>query len=62
MTCEHGGHAGHQQAREPGRVRDVTGALNPGSESAVTVASDASLEAEAVAAALDEAGGYQFAG
>ena len=36
--------------------------LHPGGESAVTVASDAPLSAEAVAAALDEAGDYRLAG
>ena len=36
--------------------------LVPGGESAVTVTSEAPLTAEAVGAALDEAGGYRLAG
>ena len=36
--------------------------LVPGGESAVTVTSDAPLSAEAVAAALDEAGDYWLVG
>jgi DNA-binding FrmR family transcriptional regulator len=40
----------------------VTEAAAEGGESAVTVASDAPLSAEAVAAALDEAGDYRLAG
>ena len=43
-------------------VSAVTVTLVPGGESAVTVTSDAPLAADAVAAALDEAGGYQLAG
>ena len=42
-------------------VREVTVALHPGGESAVTVTSDAPLPAAAVEAALDEAGDYQLA-
>ena len=43
-------------------MRGVTIDLHPGGESAVTVASDAPLSAEVVAAALDEAGDYRLAG
>jgi hypothetical protein len=43
-------------------VTSVEVDLSPGGESAVTVTSTAPLAAEAVAAALDEAGGYRLAG
>ena len=42
-------------------MRGVSVDLVPDGESAVTVASDAPLAAQAVAAALDEAGGYRLA-
>ena len=61
MTCEHCvGAVTSELASVPG-VSAVTVALVPGGESAVTVTSDAPLGAEAVAAALDEAGAYYLA-
>jgi copper chaperone len=62
MTCEHCVHAVSGELKNLGGVSDVTVQLNLGGQSAVTVISDAPLSAEAVAAALDEAGGYQLAG
>ena len=62
MTCEHCAHAVTQELKSLGGVQDVTVELNPGGTSAVTVSSEAPLAAEAVAAALDEAGDYQLAG
>ncbi len=62
MTCGHCAHAVTQELKNLGGVQDVTVELNPGGTSAVTVSSDAPLTAEAVAAALDEAGDYQLAG
>jgi hypothetical protein len=38
----------------------VTIALVPGGQSAVTVSSEAELPGDVIAAALDEAGGYQL--
>ena len=61
MTCEHCAHAVSDELRTLDGVSDVTVQLNPGGESAVTVTSSAPLPAEAVAAALDEAGEYQLA-
>jgi len=43
-------------------VSDVTVGLVPGGTSAVTVISDGPLARQAIADALDEAGGYQLAG
>jgi copper chaperone len=58
MTCEHCVRAVRDElARLPG-VAEVAVELVPGGESSVTVASAAPLSAEAVRAALDEAGGY----
>lgn len=62
MTCEHCAHAVAGELGNVDGVSDVRVDLNPGGESAVTVSSAASLSAEAVAAALDEAGDYQLAG
>jgi copper chaperone CopZ len=62
MTCGHCAHAVTEELRGLGGVHDVQVELNPGAPSAVTVASDAPLLASAVAAALDEAGGYTLAG
>ncbi len=62
MTCGHCAHAVTQELKNLGGVQDVTVELNPGSTSAVTVSSNAPLTAEAVAAALDEAGDYRLAG
>ena len=61
MTCAHCAHAVTEELRSLDGVRGVTIDLHPGGESAVTVASDAPLTAEAVAAALDEAGDYELA-
>jgi len=60
MTCEHCAHAVSQELTALDGVIDVTVQLNPGGESAVTVTSAAPLPAEAVAAALDEAGAYEL--
>ena len=62
MTCEHCVHAVSEELKALDGVGDVTVALHPGGESAVTVTSDTPLTAEAVATALDEAGDYQLAG
>jgi copper chaperone len=62
MTCEHCANAVTGELKNLSGVRDVAVDLHPGSTSAVTVTSDAPLAAEAVAAALDEAGDYQLAG
>jgi copper chaperone len=62
MTCAHCAHAVTEELQNIDGVRGVTIDLHPGGESAVTVASDAPLTAEAVAAALDEAGDYELAG
>ena len=62
MTCEHCAHAVTGELKSLDGVSDVRIDLNPGSESAVTVTSDAPLSTEAVAAALDEAGDYRLAG
>jgi copper chaperone len=58
MTCEHCVRAVTAElARLPG-VTEVAVELVPGGESSVTVTSAAPLSADAVRAALDEAGGY----
>ncbi len=62
MTCEHCAHAVTGELTALDGVSGVTVDLHPGSESAVTVTSAAPLTATAVAAALDEAGGYRLAG
>jgi len=62
MTCEHCVHAVTEELTNLGGVTGVTVALVAGGESAVTVASKAPLTEQAVAAALDEAGGYRLAG
>jgi copper chaperone CopZ len=62
MTCAHCAHAVTEELQNIDGVRGVTIDLHPGGESAVTVASDAPLTAEAIAAALDEAGDYELAG
>jgi copper chaperone len=62
MTCGHCVHAVTGELENLDGVRDVRVDLHPGGESAVTVSSDAPLAAEAVAAALDEAGDYRLAG
>ena len=62
MTCAHCVHAVTEELKNLDGVRGVTIDQHPGGESAVTVASDAPLTAEVVAAALDEAGDYELAG
>lgn len=60
MTCEHCVRAvSAELARLPG-VAEIKVELVPGGESSVTVTSAALLPADAVAAALEEAGGYQL--
>lgn len=61
MTCAHCARAVTEELTNLDGVHGVTIDLRPGGESAVTVASDAPLDAEAVAAALDEAGDYRLA-
>ena len=60
MTCEHCSRAVSAELSELAGVRGVSVSLVPGGASAVTVTSDAPLAADAVAAALDEAGGYRL--
>ena len=62
MTCEHCAHAVTAELSRLGTVTGVTVDLVPGGESKVTVTSDATLPADAVSAALDEAGDYRLAG
>jgi copper chaperone len=62
MTCEHCVRAVRQELARLGGVREVSVELIPGGSSAVTVTSDGPLPADAVAAALDEAGDYRLAG
>jgi copper chaperone len=61
MTCDHCVRAVTGELESLDGVREVTVALHPGGESAVTVRSAAPLTSEAVAAALDEAGDYHLA-
>jgi copper chaperone len=62
MTCEHCVHAVTEELTHLGGVAGVTVDLVPGGESTVTVTSNAPLAADAVSAALDEAGDYRLAG
>jgi copper chaperone len=62
MTCEHCARAVSEEIQGLGGVTTVAVRLVPGAASAVTVTADAPLAAEALAAALDEAGGYRLAG
>lgn len=62
MTCEHCVRAVTEELTGLPGVGRVTVDLDPGGQSRVTVDSDAPLGREAVAAALDEAGGYRLAG
>ncbi|HEU5391348.1 MAG TPA: heavy-metal-associated domain-containing protein [Streptosporangiaceae bacterium] len=62
MTCDHCVRAVTGELKDLEGVREVTVDLHPSGESAVTVSSDAPLPAEAVTAALDEAGDYHLAG
>jgi len=61
MTCEHCVGAVSEELKALDGVSDVSVQLSSGGESAVTVTSIMPLPAEAVAAALDEAGEYQLA-
>jgi copper chaperone len=62
MTCEHCVRAVKQELEGLAGVREVSIELIPEGSSAVTVTSDGPLPADAVAAALDEAGDYRLAG
>ena len=62
MTCEHCVHAVTEELTRLSGVKVVSVDLVPGGESAVTVTSEAPLLADAVSAALDEAGDYRLAG
>jgi copper chaperone CopZ len=60
MTCEHCVRAVRQELEGLDGVREVSVELIPEGSSAVTVISDGRLSADAVAAALDEAGDYRL--
>ena len=62
MTCEHCVHAVTEELTRLGGVTRVAVDLVPGGESTVTVTRDTPLPADAVSAALDEAGDYRLAG
>lgn len=62
MTCEHCVRAVTEEVGGLDGVSAVTVNLVAGGTSQVTVTSAAPLAPEALAAALDEAGGYQLAG
>jgi copper chaperone len=62
MTCQHCVNAVTTELGNLDGVSGVTVDLVAGGSSRVTVASDRPLAAEAVIAALDEAGGYQLSG
>jgi copper chaperone CopZ len=62
MTCEHCVRAVTGELKNLDGVSDVTVDLVPGGPSAVTVTGETPPAAEAIAAALDEAGDYQLAG
>jgi copper chaperone len=61
LTCEHCVTAVSEELTRLDGVSAVSVELVPGGRSAVTVSSDAPLPADAVAAALDEAGDYRLA-
>jgi copper chaperone len=61
MTCEHCARAVSAELKSLAGVTDVRVELVPEGRSAVMVSSDAPLGDDAVAAALDEAGGYRLA-
>jgi copper chaperone len=61
MTCEHCSRAVTSEIASLDGVSAVTVELVPGGLSGVTVTSDSPLTAEAVSAALDEAGDYRLA-
>ena len=62
MTCGHCVRAVSVELTGLGGVTGVSVDLVPGGTSAVTVTSEAPLDGQAVAAALDEAGDYRLAG
>jgi copper chaperone CopZ len=62
MTCEHCSRAVSAELESLVGVSDVRVDLVPDGRSSVLVVSDAPLAVQAVAAALDEAGGYRLAG
>ena len=62
MTCGHCVRAVTEELARLDGVREVSVELVPEGSSAVTVTSDGPLPADAVAAALDEAGDYRLAG
>jgi copper chaperone len=61
MTCEHCSRAVSEELRNLAGVTEVRVDLVPDGRSEVLVVSDAPLAAQAVADALDEAGGYRLA-
>jgi copper chaperone CopZ len=61
MTCEHCARAVTEELTRLDGVREVSVELVPEGSSTVTVTSDGPLPADAVAAALDEAGDYRLA-
>jgi copper chaperone CopZ len=62
MTCEHCVRAVTTELTSLDGVSAVTVSLIPGAASQVSVTSSTPLPDQAVAEALDEAGGYQLAG
>ncbi len=62
LTCEHCATAVSDELGRLDGVSSVRVELVPAGESVVTVASDEPLNQQAVAVALDEAGGYHLAG
>jgi len=62
MTCGHCVRAVTEELARLDGVREVSVELVPEGSSVVTVTSDGPLPADAVAAALDEAGDYRLAG
>jgi copper chaperone CopZ len=61
MTCEHCARAVTEEIENLDGVSAVAVALVAGGASAVTVTSSSPLAADAIRAALDEAGDYQLA-
>ena len=61
MTCEHCTRAVSEELTALDGVTGVSVDLVPGGTSAVTVSSETPVAAQAVAAALDEAGDYRLA-
>jgi copper chaperone len=62
MTCEHCVRAVTEELKNLDGVSDVTVDLVPAGTSAVTVTSDGPLTGDALAHALDQAGGYHLTG